>query len=116
MVTIKDQPYSIVALATAPTGIVSGSIMLKGETHSIEYREGDVYSLYKVTNWNSEGCDHPSEQLHLLLCAGCMVGARHCRTTRAWRQHAAPFAPIARPYEELRSQQMKLADSSAAYM
>lgn len=46
--TVAQNPLSIVAVTTGPTGVVSGSIMLKGETHNIEYRVGDTYSVYKV--------------------------------------------------------------------
>jgi hypothetical protein len=46
--TVADDAFSIVAVTTSPSGVVSGSIMLKGETHAIEYREGSTYSVYKV--------------------------------------------------------------------
>lgn len=46
--TVADNDFSIVALTTGPTGIVSGSIMMRGETHNIDYREGSTYSVYKV--------------------------------------------------------------------
>jgi hypothetical protein len=46
--TVANDDLSIVAITTSPSGVVSGSIMLKGETHAIEYREGTTYAVYKV--------------------------------------------------------------------
>lgn len=56
--TVAQNPLSIVAVTTGPTGVVSGSIMLKGETHNIEYRVGDTYSIYKVDD-SKLPVDHP---------------------------------------------------------
>ena len=61
---MADDPFSIVAVTTSPSGVVSGSIMMKGETHAIEYREGSTYSVYKV-------CPHTGARAATLLA--CVV-------------------------------------------
>ena len=82
MGTVANDALSIVAITTSPSGVVSGSIMLKGETHAIEYREGTTYAVYKVRPHARRSCRVRCHQSHVFLELGLSaVGLRRVVST-----------------------------------
>lgn len=82
MGTVANDALSIVAITTSPSGVVSGSIMLKGETHAIEYREGTTYAVYKVPPHATRSSElhrrQPDASIGLLLsCSSPLTCGQH---------------------------------------